>query len=213
LRRTVEDVLEGVENGVGQSLGGNYGEASPPDLEFNFKGEGECAVQPDLSGVVIENYVSDIVTAELTKRLVLHSSLPPQYRFPGLEDTDVKTVLYGAETSNLFPGLTWGGMTSDTALYLQHALGEDFQRLTAEAGPDWRVFSKLGAGYSTLRDRGEITYTTYACFPTKQGRALELLVAAHASVPFDASLTNAEERMQEAVAIAVEKLLSHMPNK
>ena len=30
--------------------------------------------------------------------------------------------LYGAAVSSLFPGLRWGGMTADTAVFLQSAL-------------------------------------------------------------------------------------------
>ena len=36
------------------------------------------------------------------------------------KDSDV--ILYGAEDSVLFPGLFWGGMTANTAIYLQNGV-------------------------------------------------------------------------------------------
>ena len=43
----------------------------------------------------------------------------PEHRFPDTTWEDAKTELYGAEGSVLFPDLTWGGMTTDTAIFIQ----------------------------------------------------------------------------------------------
>ena len=32
---------------------------------------------------------------------------------------DFKQILYGDENSAFFPGLTWGGMSADTAIFVQ----------------------------------------------------------------------------------------------
>ena len=39
-----------------------------------------------------------------------------------MEDEDTKVELYGAQESALFPGLQWGGMTADTAIFVQSAV-------------------------------------------------------------------------------------------
>jgi len=58
----------------------------------------------------------------------------------------LQTILYGAESSTLFPGQTWGGMTADTAIYAQAGL--DLPTLLAKWDAanesQWRIFSKLG---------------------------------------------------------------------
>ena len=40
-------------------------------------------------------------------------------QFPANTARDSDVVMYGAETSELFPGLFWGGMTADTSIYVQ----------------------------------------------------------------------------------------------
>jgi hypothetical protein len=99
----------------------------------------------------------------MTRRLVQHREVPSELRYPGMQWADVKSVLYGAETSSLFPSLQWGGMTSDTAVYVQTAL--DMVKTETDARGKWRIFSKLGAGYSSSRLVGEILDNAYACLP------------------------------------------------
>jgi hypothetical protein len=72
---------------------------------------------------------------------------------------------YGADIgeSALFPSVQWGGMTADTSIYLQSALNMSSVQL--DASGQWRIFSKLGAGYSSSRLVGEITNNGYACLP------------------------------------------------
>lgn len=50
---------------------------------------------------------------------------------------------YGSESSSLFPGVNWGGMTVDTAIFLQSSL--DIASVEKDAAGQWRIFSKLGA--------------------------------------------------------------------
>ena len=47
----------------------------------------------------------------------------------------------------MFPGLEWGGMTSDTAIFVQSGL--DMDRVEEQSQGTWRIFSKLGAGNSS----------------------------------------------------------------
>ena len=51
-------------------------------------------------------------------------------------------VRYGSETSALFPSTSWGGMSADTAIYVQSAL--DINTVEIESDGQWRIFSKLG---------------------------------------------------------------------
>ena len=46
----------------------------------------------------------------------------------------------------MFPStqLHWGGMSADTSIYLQRSVGDE--RFDESSG-QWRIFSKLGAGY------------------------------------------------------------------
>jgi len=174
------------EEGRGQgqdplSLGGNYGEPTPTDLSFDVESgrpadrpdgnqdPSTCSVDQDPQPVTFSNSLSALAAAELLRRIALHRELDQSLQFPGATWRDIQTVLYGAETSLFFSGLQWGGMTADTAIFLQAAL--DLPSLLQEWGASdqqsqqWRIFSKLGAGYSTTRDKGEIVSNAYACIP------------------------------------------------
>ena len=87
-------------------------------------------------------------------------------------------------------------MTADTAIFLQSA----FQNadVTISNQYDWRIFSKLGAGYSTLRSRGEIVTSAYGCIPF-EGGGIELTITCRGSVPGDTSLKQAEVKVKVAV--------------
>ena len=87
--------------------------------------------------------LSALTAVELTRRLVLHREIDPQYRFPEVEWQDVKEILYGAgDESLLFPGQKWGGMTADTAIFLQTALGIG----TTLAG----IYGDIGKGFKAF---------------------------------------------------------------
>ena len=84
---------------------------------------------------------------------------------------DIKNQLYGAEKSLFFPGLQWGGMSADTATYLQSGL--NMTAVEEASAGRWRIFSKLGNGCSLLGQKaacdydahGEIVSNAYACLP------------------------------------------------
>ena len=201
----------------GQSFGGNYGEPTPPDLGFAFSAPADdddaddhnctCAVQPDHSGVVIPNALSPLSLAELLRRLVLHRAVAPERRFPGVSWADVQDMLYGARTPALYPAAQarWGGMSADTAIFVQAALG-DLPARAARSGGQWRIFSKLGAGFSDSRGGvGEVLTVAYACVPVlgAQNAGLEFVLAARASVKGDVLLEDAQLRVKAAVDAAV----------
>lgn len=122
--------------GSNQTLGGNYGEATPSDLGFVFRSadsQSECTADKDPWPTVYTNTISALSAAELTRRIVQHREIPETFRFPGASWDDIQVPrivahcylscaqeeLYGAKNSALFPGLQWGGMTADTGIFLQ----------------------------------------------------------------------------------------------
>lgn len=71
---------------------------------------------------------------------------------------------YGAgDHTTLFPGVQWGGMTACTSIFVQSAL--NMTKTELDSHGKWRIFSKLGAGYSSSRGRGEVMNNAYACLP------------------------------------------------
>ena len=93
---------------------------------------------------------------------------------------DHSEILYGSEET-MFNGQKWGGMTSDPGIYLQSALEEEIEEDWSWSS-NWRIFSKLGAGYSSLRYRGEVLTNAYGCLPETDG-GLEFTLAIRTSVP------------------------------
>jgi hypothetical protein len=149
-----------------------------------------------------------LAAAELTRRLVLFRDLLPQNRFPDATWADMQTILYGAHETGLFDGLTWGGMTADTSIFVQS--GVNITEIESRSQGAWRIHSKLGAGYSSSRFVGEITSNNYACFPVLDengqpvpNQGVEFVLSARSSVPSDTELTGAETRIQAAIAAAV----------
>ncbi len=105
-------------------------------------------------------------------------------------------------------------MTSDTAIFLQSAdrmtsLLED--EISHEG--EWRIFSKLGAGYSSSRYRGEIVSNAYTCFPRYDaGKAVggyEFTITVRGSVPNDSSLKQVEAKVLTAFNETVNFLLDN----
>lgn len=80
-----------------QTLGGNYGEATPSDLTLDVTAHtpttattAECAAEKDPWPVVYSNSLSALSAAELVRRLALHRELPQSLRFPGATWRDVQ---------------------------------------------------------------------------------------------------------------------------
>lgn len=178
-RARANDMIHGDWLGrpASETFGGNYGAASPA-LGFTFAEPGggpSVSITPDATAGPA-NHLSTFTTAEALKRLVLHREEESQ-RLPGIQWADVRVLLYGAEGSSKYG--PWGGMTADTAIYLQ--VGHDIDYLEARSHGRWRIFSKLGLGSS-----GQFLDVGYACFPVLDpndepvpGWGRELVVAAH----------------------------------
>ncbi len=158
-----------------ETFGGNYGEVEPP-LGYHFvEPTGESVdITPDTTFGYANN-LSAFTMAEVVKRLVLHREEASQ-RLPGIQWKDLRVLLYGAENSAKY---AWGGMTADTAIYLQAA--HDMDYIEARSHGQWTTFSKLGLGTS-----GQFLDVGYACYPVldPEGNAVpgwgrEFVIAAH----------------------------------
>ena len=212
--------------GTNESFGGNYGEPTPPDLSFTLTGrpkikkasaampqamaaalrsQDKCAIAPDHSGVVIPNSLSALTMVEMLKRIVHHRELPSNLRLPGVKWLDIQQELYGAGggVGSLFPTVSWGGMSADTAIFMQAAAQANLAERWHE-GDMWRIFSKLGAGYSESRQVGEIVHNAYGCFP---GASVEILYSARASVPGDIQLARADTALHAGVVAGLKAIL------
>lgn len=185
------------------SLGGNYGMDTPSDLGFKI---GDlCTVARDPRLKIYQNSLSPLVAAELLRRIVMFKDIPESNRWPDVTYDDVITLLYGAEKSLLFPqGLTWGGMSTDIAIFAQTAV--DINKVEADAQGRWRIFSKLGAGWSSDRNVGEIVSNSYASFPVLdvQGRPIpdagvEFIISCRGSVAGDTTLVKVEEAVKDTM--------------
>ncbi|MBK8252685.1 MAG: hypothetical protein IPK82_08460 [Polyangiaceae bacterium] len=159
-----------------ETFGGNYGSAAPP-LGYTFvEGNGDnVTVTPDGSAGYA-NFLSSHTMAEAVKRLVLHREEADQ-RLPGIQWKDIRVLLFGAEDSTKYG--QWGGMTQDTAIYLQ--TGHDIDYIEKRSHGQWNIFSKLGFG-----SQGQFLDIGYACFPVLDdqdnpvpGWGREFVIAAH----------------------------------
>lgn len=121
---------QGVKSSAVQSLGGNYGEATPSDLSFEVtaaaatagpagtkpdhdtqKGalrgptqedsEPTCAADKDPRLVTYTNTLSALSAAELVRRIALHREVPAELQFPNATWRDIQ-VLIGYTTYECF---------------------------------------------------------------------------------------------------------------
>ena len=158
-----------------ETFGGNYGAAAPA-LGYVFKdGNASVTIQPDATSGPA-NHLSSFTIAEALKRVVLHREEATQ-RLPGIQWADVKTLLYGASGSKKYTPA--GGMTRDTAIYLQ--VGHDIDYIEKRSHGQWTIFSKLGLGTA-----GQFLDVGYACLPVLDdalqpvaGWGRELVIATH----------------------------------
>jgi len=147
-----------------ETFGGNYG-APSADLGFTFKGtSASVSVTPDLAGSY-DNHLSTQTMAEFLKRLALHRE-DAATRLPGIQWKDLDVLFYGASTSTLFPGQALGGMSDDTAIYVQQAI--DMRALETRSHGEWRIFSKLGFGESGF------VHNSYTCAPSLDAQGTPL---------------------------------------
>jgi hypothetical protein len=197
-------------------LGGNYGLLPPVDLPLSFLPVDEqgsiCNVANDTTPPLF-NSLSPLAHVELLRRLVMHSDIPAASKFPGLTERDHLNILYGADASRLFPGLQWGGMSTDITILLQSAL--DMNRVQQESHGRFRIFSKSGAGFSTSRRVGEILSSAYACLPVLDPAGqpvtdlgLEFLLHIRGSVPGDTHLSVVEAQVHRDIGKVVQYLRS-----
>lgn len=172
-----------------ETFGGNYGE-NAPGLGYTFiDGAKQTSVTPD-GATGYANNLSSRTMADIVRRLVLHRE-EPMLRMPGLEWNDVRVLLHGAEGSAKYG--EWGGMSADTAIYLQAA--HDMAYIEKRSHGRWRTFSKLGLGSS-----GQFLDVGYACMPVLDdaeqavpGWSREFVIAAH--LPSGGSSWAARDRM------------------
>ncbi len=177
-RARANDLIHGLWLGrpASETFGGNYGEAAPAIGYAFTEPSGEMlSVTPDTSSGPA-NHLSSLTAAEFLKRLVLHREVESQ-RLPGIQWADIETILYGARDSAKYG--FWGGMSRDTAIYLQS--GHDPDYLDARSKGHYRMFSKLGLGSS-----GQFLDVGYACLPVLDdaeqavpGWGREFIIAAH----------------------------------
>lgn len=177
-RKRANDLIHALwlERPASETFGGNYGEAAPA-LGYVFKEASGDSVtlQPDTT-TGPANALSMLTLAEALKRLVLHREVAAT-RLPGIQWADLRVLFYGAEASAKYGD--WGGMSADTAVYLQSA--HDIDYIEKRSQGRWRILSKLGLGSS-----GQFLNVGYACFPVLDpvgnpatGLGRELVIAAH----------------------------------
>ena len=212
-RQKIHDLVQSnwlAEGDLSVSLGGNYGEATPVDLGFrltsNSDGAVSCAAidKPLNSTPKYDNSLTALAAAEMTRRLVLHDAVDPSLHFPYITSADTRTILQGADyTANatLFP-LQMGGMSADTSIFLQSHL--DMNSVEEASQGNWRIYSKLGCGYSSDRGVGEIVTNVHACLPGTFG--VELTVHVRGSVPGDSGITEVQAVVHDAVGAIVKGL-------
>ena len=159
-----------------ETFGGNYG-AAAPSLGYTFKEQGGASVNinPDLSAGPA-NHLSSFTMAEAVKRLVLHREEADQ-RLPGIQWADLRVLFFGADSSAKYG--QWGGMTADTAIYLQ--TGHDIDYIEKRSKGQWLILSKLGLGSS-----GQFLNVGYGCLPVLDdalqpvdGWGRELIISSH----------------------------------
>ena len=192
-----------------------------------------CMVPPDNSDKY-SNTLSALTQADLILRIVQHRDIEKEFRYPSVTWNDMQQILYGSggsyesssngnmssnenenedEDGGLFPEQWWGGMTADTAIFVQSGLNMTF--VEEKSDGRWRIFSKLGAGYSSSRGVGEIITTAYACVPSSSSssssssnseedvRWVEFSLSVRGSVPLDLSLLGVQKQVEDATTAVV----------
>ncbi len=139
-----------------ETYGGNYGAPTPGDLGYTFteaNGDQVTMTPDETAGPA--NHLSSHTEAEFMKRLVAWDD--PATRMPDLAKADVETMLYGPNTSGLYPG-QFGGLAADMTVYVQSAL--DLDKVEKESQGKWRIFAKVG-----FSGDGEFVLVSHTCLP------------------------------------------------
>ena len=187
-----------------------------------------CAVALDTPEPVLNNRLSMLTASEFYKRLVMTRENAAS-AYPRAEWPDVREIMYGPAESELFPGLAWGGATTDTAIFVQsgarcknargrfvcvcHPLlraGLDMRAVEENSKGDWRILSKLGSGCGDVRPPGrlcEIVNHAYACLPVAgaQNAGVEFVLSVFGA---DATVCEADVRVQANVARVVAAIVA-----
>lgn len=78
----------------------------------------------------------------------------------------------------------------------------------------FRIFSKLGAGYSSSRSKGEIVSNAYGCFPVLHENGMpvvnsgyEFSIHVRGSIDNDVTLLNVQEVVLEAMTATVNAIM------
>lgn len=195
-------------NRTGESIGANYGDPPPADLKFTFN-PGNCSITPDSAhNGNNANTLSALTAAELVKRIVFARELPTE-TFPGTTWLDSQVLLYGAANSSLFPGRVWGGMSANSDEALRWGL--NISEIEERSHGYFRTFSKDGAGYSFVRDAGELLINGYACYPDLDHpeEGVEYVVSARVSVPLDRQLRQASKDFVAALSALNTAIYGH----
>ena len=155
-----------------ETFGGDYGEEVPAFLGYTFVDvKSNASIDPDkVPRPPISNTMSPLTMAEYLRRIVFsrEDGHLGSYGSADFRWEDSQAILYGARESQLFPFLQFGGMAMSSDVYLQLGLG-DMDKLNNRSHGRWRLFSKLGFGFSDIRKRYEIVLNGYACMPSLQG--------------------------------------------
>lgn len=164
--------------------------------------------------------MSALAQAEWLKRLTQYETEPGS-RMPGFNGTmdaeDVRALFYG----NLNRTNEIGGMLAGESVYMIQGLlpgmpvgtAEEFNGqnnalakgiLDKATDGKWRIYHKLGAGYSDSRGVGEVVMAAYACLPQFDGgREFVIVTSAHGS-----NLGIANAATTKAFRSVVPKLIS-----
>jgi hypothetical protein len=86
-----------------QTLGGNYGEATPSDLgmtatETTDEKSETCAMDKDPWPTKYDNTISALTEVELTRRIALHRELSEEFRFPETTWNDMQVSYHTSAT-------------------------------------------------------------------------------------------------------------------
>jgi len=140
--------------------------------------------------------MTTLAEAEWLKRLASHER-EPLTQHPYLTNNSIKELFYA--TSHTDTQHQVGGMMQGISKMLTHAIAkslsnnEDLQLIGTALGKDildeatsgeWRIFQKIGWGYSETRSAGETVVLAHVCLPHLQG-GREFTIAAQTSVSGD----------------------------